>query len=123
MVLGRKTNCLLGKDGFEQENQLFPRKKLVLGRKTNFLFGKKMVLGRKTNFFLGKRWSWAGKPTSSQEKDGFVQETHLFLGKTKKPSFWSLAVEFPKRCFCFVFLFSRTKKVGFPYQNHLFPRK
>ena len=26
---------------------------------------KKMVLDRKTNFFLGKRWFWTGKPTFS----------------------------------------------------------
>ena len=68
MVLGRQTNFFLGKakkkhllgdhaakvqnDGFlgfpkkkwfGQENQLFPRKKMVLGRKTNF-YWKKMVL-------------------------------------------------------------------------------
>ena len=30
----------LGKDGFGQEKQLFPRKKMVLGRKTNFFLGK-----------------------------------------------------------------------------------
>ena len=74
---------------FGQRNQLFPRKKMVLGRKTSFFSGKtkkpsfgklcgqtpkrfffgfprkKMVLGRKTNFFLGKRWFWAEKPTFS----------------------------------------------------------
>ena len=37
----------LQKDGF----LVFPR--------------KKMVLDRKTNFFLGKRWFWTGKPTFS----------------------------------------------------------
>ena len=39
------------KNGFGQENQLFPR--------------KKMVLDRKTNFFLGKRWFGREKPTFS----------------------------------------------------------
>ena len=94
MVLGRKTNFFLGKtkknkknifwetmrpnskkmffwfslgkNGFGQENQLFPRKKMVLDRKTNFFLArKKLVLDRKTNFFLGKRWFWAEKPTFS----------------------------------------------------------
>ena len=41
------------------------RKKMVLGRKTNFFLGKRLVLGRKTNFFLGK-------------KDGFGQKNQLF---------------------------------------------
>ena len=41
----------LGKNGFGQENQLFPRKKIVLGRKTNL--------------FLGKKWFWREKPTFS----------------------------------------------------------
>ena len=36
MVLDRKTE----KDGFRVENQLFPRKKMVLGKKTNFFLGK-----------------------------------------------------------------------------------
>ena len=88
MVLGRK-------------NQLFPRKKMVLGRKTTIFFPrKKMVLGRKNQLFpekatkkksfrklcgqtpkgwffwfsLGKRWFWAEK-------------TNFFLGKTKKTIF------------------------------------
>ena len=39
------------KDGFGQDNQLFPR--------------KKMVLGRQTNFSLGKKWFWREKPTFS----------------------------------------------------------
>ena len=72
------------------KNQLFPTKKMVLGRKTNFFLGKTkknhllrhhaarhqkdgffgfprktMVLDRKTNFFLGKRWFGAGKQTIS----------------------------------------------------------
>ena len=77
---------------FGQENQLFPRKKIVLGRKTNFFLGKtkknkkhllrhyaarlqkkcffvfprkKMVLDRKTNFFLGKSWFFCPKPSFS----------------------------------------------------------
>ena len=43
----------IGKRWFWRENQLFPR--------------KKMVLGRKTNFFLGKRWFWTGKPIFPRE--------------------------------------------------------
>ena len=74
------------------KNQLLPRKKMVLGRKTNFFRGttrktkkkhtmrpdskkmvflvfprKKLVLDRKTNFFLGK--------------DGFGMKNQLFPRK------------------------------------------
>ena len=41
----------LGKRWFWREEPIFPR--------------KKMVLYRKTSFFLGKRWFWIGKPTFS----------------------------------------------------------
>ena len=46
----------------ENQNTMRPNsKKMVF-----FVFPrKKMVLDRKTNFFLGKRWFWAGKPTFS----------------------------------------------------------
>ena len=54
MVLGRKPTFSWEKDGFRQKKQLFPRKKMVLGRKNQLFPRKKMVLGRKTNFFLGK---------------------------------------------------------------------
>ena len=79
MVLDRKTNFFLGKRWFCTENQLFPRKNQT-NQKNHVLrhyaaklqkdcfFGftrKKMVLGRKTNFFLGKKWFWAEKPTFS----------------------------------------------------------
>ena len=52
---------------------------------------KKMVLGRKTYFFIGKRWFWRRKPIFSQETDGFGKENQLFLRenkKTPKNIFW-----------------------------------
>ena len=41
MVLGRKTNFLLGKNGFGVKNHFFPGEKMVLARKTNFCKTKK----------------------------------------------------------------------------------
>ena len=42
MILDGKTNFFpKEKNGFGQENQLFPRKKMVLDRKTNFFLGKR----------------------------------------------------------------------------------
>ena len=39
-VLKRNTNFSWEKDGFGRKNQLFPGKKMVLGRKTNCFLGK-----------------------------------------------------------------------------------
>ena len=55
------------KNGFSRRNQLFTR--------------KKMVLGRNTNFFLSKTWFWVEKPIFSQEKDGFGPKNPLFSRK------------------------------------------
>ena len=95
------------------KNQLFPRKKMVLGRKTNFFLGKttkkqkkhllghyaarhqkdgflvfprkKMVLDRKTNFFLGKRWFWTGKTNFFLGKRWFwAEKTNFFSRKNQK---------------------------------------
>ena len=106
MVLGRKTNFFLEKDGFGQKNQFFLRKKMVLGRKNqlfprenqkNHLFGvwphsfpkdvffgflvfprKKLVFLPKTIFFPRKKLV-------------FLSKTIFFLGKSwfscPKPSF------------------------------------
>ena len=123
MVLGRKTNFFLGKtkktifwdtmrpdtknvvflvfpkkNGFGQENQPFPRQKMVWAWKTNFFIRKKMVLGRKTNFFLGKTkktifWDTMrpDKKNCFLEKDGFSRQNHFSPRKswffTPKPSF------------------------------------
>ena len=61
------------KHGFGQENQLFP--------------GKKMVLDRKTNFFRGKRWFRHEKPTFPRKKMVLARKTIFFLGKPKKNIF------------------------------------
>ena len=111
-----------GKGGFGVKNQLFPRKKMVLGRKTNFFLGPsfetlcgqtpkrwfflvfpriKMVWDRKTNFF--------------RKKMVFGRKTNFFLGKTKKTKkkfFETLCGQTPKS-------FTQ-EKVGFPVQNHFF---
>ena len=104
MVLDRKTKFFLGKrwfwtgkptfssekDGLGVKNQLFPRKKMVLARKTIFFLGetkktiflvsgrvvsqpmvflvfprKKLVFLPKTIFFLGKSWFSCPKPSFS----------------------------------------------------------
>ena len=52
------------------------------------------------------------------------RKTNFFLGKTKKPSFWSLwPHSFPKDVFFVVFLVFPRKRLVFSAQNHLFPRK
>ena len=95
MVLGRKTNFLLGKRWFWLKYKLFLWKKMVLGRKTNFLLlGKKMVLGRKTNFLLGKRWFWLKYQLFLWKKMVLGRKTNFFRGKD-----------------------------GFGVKNELFPRK
>ena len=66
-----------------------------LGRKANYFLGKKMVLSRKTNFFLGK---------------------------TKKTIFLEFGRIVSTKMF-FLFLLVFPRKVGFPVQNYLFPRK
>ena len=107
MVLGRKANFLLGKKNFGVKNQLFPRKKMVLGRKTKkslctlaAQFPKRFFL-----FSLGKRWFSFPKPCFPRKKLVFHAKNNLFcrkklvfqpktiffLGKTKKQSCWSLA--------------------------------
>ena len=93
------TPSLLPIKGFWSAIPSFPRKKMVLDRKTNFFVGKRWFWREKPTFFLGKtkknhllgdyaakvqkavffwfslgkRWFWTGKQTFSWEKDGFGQ--------------------------------------------------
>ena len=56
------------KPTFPRKNQKNQKNHLLGNSKRLFFLvfpRKKMVLGRKTNFFLGKRWFWAEKPTFS----------------------------------------------------------
>ena len=97
-----KYQVFLGKIGFRVENQLFPRQKTVLGRKTNFFLGKTKKPKQKIKnifwetmrpkykmmvfwFPLGKRWFSYPKP--SWKKLVFLSKTIFFLGKTKNTIF------------------------------------
>ena len=111
MVLGRKTIFFPGKTKQNQKKHLL-RHYAARHQKDGFLVfpRKKMVLHRKTNFFLGKRWLWTGKP----EKNCSGQENQLFPRenpkKKQKKHFWRHYA-------------ARHQKDGFSRQNHLFPRK
>ena len=124
MVLGRKTNFFLEKDG----NQLFLRKKMVLGRRTNFFLGKTkktifLEFGRIVSqkmfflvfwFFLGKSWFFCPKPSFSKEKVGFPVQNHFFPRKNQKNHLfgvWPHSVS--KDGFFFWFFWFSLGKVGF----------
>ena len=114
MVLGRKTNVFLGKNGFGVKNQFFPRKKigkenqLLQNQKQHFFWGnntakvhkdvlfgfsvgKKLVFLPKTIFFLGKSWLFCPKPFLPRKKLVFHAKTIVCPGKSwfscPKPSF------------------------------------
>ena len=83
MVLGRKTNCFLGKTKKTKKNKktifwetmwpnskkivflVFPQEKVGFSAQNHLFPRKKLVLDRKTIFFLGKSWFWTEKPTFS----------------------------------------------------------
>ena len=84
LVFLPKTIFSLEKNGFGQENQLFPSfSELVFHAKK-----EKVGFPAQNHFFLGKRWFWVGKPT-------------FFSGKQQKKDhhvgLWPHS--FPKDCF------------------------
>ena len=55
------------KVGFQSKNQGSPSKKKVLGKKSQYLLGKK-CFGPKIQLFPRKRWVWAESPTFPMNK-------------------------------------------------------
>ena len=89
---------------------------MVLDRKTNFFLGKRWF-GREN---LGKRWFWREKPYFPREN----KKNHLFGVWPHSVSKDVFFLVFPRKKLVFhaKTIFSQ-EKVGFPVQNHLFPRE
>ena len=89
----------------------------------NTLCYERLGLGVTFQVFLGRKRFSSGKPTISQEKDGFGKENQHFLRENKENKTKHLLESYAAKIQNYGFFGFPWEKVGFPTENHLFPRR